>query len=85
MQRPRCDHSVVGVLLLEILDPDPAEAVADRGERVDPERVVARSDELGRQLALAAADLEHACRRGRQALADELGEGLGQQSLRTVA
>ena len=54
---------------LEVSEPDPPEALAVRRERVDPEHVVADDREPRRQLALAAADVEHARRRRRQVLA----------------
>ena len=60
--------------LLHVLELEPAEVLARGRERVDPEHVVARDGQRRRQLALAAADLEHARRRRRQVLADELEE-----------
>ena len=53
---------------------DAPEELARRRERVDPEHVVARDGERGRQLALAAADVEHAGRRRRQVFSGELEE-----------
>ena len=60
--------------LLEVVELQPAEVVALRRERVDPEHVVPCDGERGRQLALPAADVEHPCRRRRQVLARELQE-----------
>ena len=58
--------------LLDVLELQPPEELARRRERVDPEHVVPGDGERGRQLALAAADVEHPRRRRRQAARERL-------------
>jgi len=64
VQRVGGDDGVEQSLLrLQVVEPDPAEALALRRERVDPQHVVAGGRQRRRQLAVAAADVEHARRR----------------------
>ena len=59
-------HDAVELLgLLDVLELQPPEVLTRRRERIDPEHVVPRNGERGRQLALAAADVEHPGRRRR--------------------
>ena len=84
MERARRDHAVVRVGLLELLERQPAEEIAERGGRVDSEHVVARDGERRRQLAPAATNFEQPSRWGGQMLAGKLLERR-QQSRLTVA
>ena len=68
------DRVEAALVILEILQPDPAEEISLRRERVDPEHVVPLDRERGGQLALAAADVEHAGRRRRKVVSGELEE-----------
>ena len=60
------DRVEAALVILEVLEPDAAEEISLRRERVDPEHVVPRDRERRRQLALTAAHVEHACGRGRK-------------------
>ena len=68
------DRVEAALVVLEILQPDAAEEISLRRERVDPEHVVPRDRERRRQLALTAAHVEHAGRRGRKVVSGELEE-----------
>jgi uncharacterized protein len=73
MERVRRDHGIeLLVRRVEILEADSAEEIALRRTRVDPEHVVAVHRERGRQLAVAAADVEETSRRHGEVLADEV-------------
>ena len=75
VQRAHGDDRVEAALvILEIFQPDPTEEISLRRERVDPQHVVPLDRERGRELALSAADVEHACRRGRKVFSGELEE-----------
>ena len=50
---------------LDVLELQRPEELARRGERIDPEHVVARDGQRGRQLTLPAAHVEHPGRRRR--------------------
>jgi hypothetical protein len=66
VQRATCDHRLERARLLELLDRRASENLAIRCIRVDREYFVTRRGKLGRQLTVAAADLEHTGGRRRE-------------------
>ena len=75
VEREAGDNGVErAVLFAEILEQQPAEALALRRRRIDAEHVVTRDSQGGRQRTPPAADLEHGHRRLRQLRGEELVE-----------
>ena len=70
----RDDGVEPALVIVEVLQANTAEEISLRRERVDAEHVVPRDRERRRQLALTAAHVEHARRRGRKVVSGELEE-----------